>query len=372
MSSVRVIILGSLPSKIRRDKLTPEKKFLYTLDAVSSLVVGFREFERKMRAEKADEIQKRRAWEKTNKDKPMPKRKKSGDSIEASVRYRYDYIYNLWAHLNKKPKYLSKSRLEWADKIYRERNRFILSLSAMYYDATLCDIFNIVPNNKIRIRNLDKNLSRIKIHKKLLQRFLSMGGLSELTRCKSWNTIQHKTIPEVWFDWFMIGYTANYLSSENKTASDKKTTSPEPEKNISGAVVSALNLIKNNINRDTADQEINNTFLFKKYDPNKDFQIIARDDTNSSKLCSRNSPILPILGAIYQENPPLWPQENTPYQNADKITLSDFVKFFFENFENICINCEKLISSMESNIGLKRNKNGDTVGYFYVSMPTII
>lgn len=366
MASERVIILGSLPPKIRRDMLTPEKKFLYTLNAVSSLLVGFREFERKMRSEKADEIRKRRAWEKTNKDKPIPKHEKSGESIETSVRYRYDYIYSIWARLNQKPQYFSKKHLEWTDKIYRERNRFIISLYAIYYDAVFCEIFNRVPNNKIRICDLDKNLSKIKIHKILLKRLFYMGGLSELTRCKSWNTIQHKTIPEIWFDWFIIGYTANYLSSDNKAES------PEVEKSISGAVVSALNLIKININRDTAIEESSNTFLFKKYDPNKDFQIIGRDDTNSSKLCSRNSPILPILGAIYQVRPPLWPQENTPYQNGDKIMLSDFIKFFFENFENICINCQKLIYNIENDIGLKRNKQGDTVGYFYVSMPTII
>lgn len=132
-------------------------------------------------------------------------------------------VTDMWSALQAapRPRHSAESLRTPAFLAVRARDRVLLQLTARHLDASLKKLFfsrsppdqeNIAddPDRRSESRQTGR---RIENALRTVNRFLTLGGAKELTRAKSWESVNYRSVKSVWQRWRAMAYVACYLAA---------------------------------------------------------------------------------------------------------------------------------------------------------------
>ncbi|WP_156995480.1 hypothetical protein [Elstera litoralis] len=381
--SRKTIILGDLPERIDPAKLDPAEKLIMALTTVSTLIVGFRSIESSFRIKAAEYAQNLYF------DENHPEFSEIREITERNVLIASKNLsisQELWSALGTTPRKDRGTPSDAIGRAVRNRNRFLLLLCARYFDAIsrtlrkgrrenrLTRIFSDLPKEEL-----------ISIRSILLRKIISLGGMNEISRCKSWDFIEYKSLSENWFMLFSVGCAGVSIMGKNNYTGVMSFLNGNKRKSVRNATLKTL-LLFPKLSGHSSEFPID-AIKTKKDIKEYDYlmgQFIKTRGLASGKaivyrkgeryikgVTSRAFMISPILSAIVLIEKELWPGSAPYFCKNEDIRTTNFINLVYQNFEKICHLSSGLLASAPTKIGLEAINYDENLPYFFIRMPEL-
>ncbi len=218
-----------------------------------------------------------------------------------------------------------------------------------------------------------------------MEKIISLGGINEISRCKSWNFVEYKSFREIWFMLFFVGCVGASIMGKDGCEGLLSVLNKNKYKSVRSGALKTISLLARlaEYRSDTPINAIKTKDDIKKYDFLMG-QFIKTRDVKSEKpiiykkgeryikgVSSRVFMLSPILGAIILLKEKVWPGSAPYFCKYDDIRTTNFVGLIYKNFEEICHDSNLLQGSAPAKIGLEAIKYDENRPYFFVGMPKL-